>query len=99
MRKQKRVVALMLSALMLTGTITLEPMKASAEEQSNITQVEEDGEEQVSQGIDTSKEDTVSEEEPEESNKDLSDEQEQNDNISDDDSEDIEELKANSWRG
>lgn len=98
MRKQKRVVALMLSALMLTGTITLEPMKASAEEQSNITQVEEDGEEQVSQGIDTSKEDTVSEEEPEESNKDLSDEQEQNDNISDDDSEDIEELKANSWR-
>ena len=98
MRKQKRVVALMLSALMLTGTITLEPMKASAEEQSNVTQVEGDGEEQVSQGIDTSKEDTMSEEEPEESNKDLSDEQEQNDNISDDDSEDIEELKANSWR-
>lgn len=98
MKKQKRVVALMLSVLMLTGTIILEPMKASAEEQQNVTQIEEDREEQVSQDTDISEDNTVSEEEQQEAPVDLSDEQEQNDNISDDDSEDIEELKANSWR-
>lgn len=98
MKKQKRVVALMLSVLMLTGTIILEPMKASAEEQQNVTQIEKDREEQVSQDTDISEDNTVSEEEQQEAPVDLSDEQEQNDNISDDDSEDIEELKANSWR-
>ena len=97
MKKQKRAIAIYMAILLLAGTVAVEPLRASAEEQSNVTQVEE-GEEQVSQGIDTSKEDTVSEEEQEESNKDLSDEQEQNNNISDDDNEDIEELKANSWR-
>lgn len=97
MKKQKRAIAIYMAILLLAGTVAVEPLRASAEEQSNVTQVEE-GEEQVSQGVDTSKEDTVSEEEQEESNKDLSDEQEQNNNISDDDNEDIEELKANSWR-
>lgn len=98
MKKQKRVIALSVAILLLTEAIMVEPLQASAEEQQNITQVEEDGEEQIPQEIDTSKKDTVLEEEQQEEVGDLGDEQTQSDNISGENDDDIEELKANSWR-
>ena len=98
MKKQKRAIALGMAALLLAGTMTVEPISASAEEQQNAAQIEEDREEQVTQETGISEDNPVSEEEQQEETVDSSEEQTQNDSISDDDNEDLEELKANSWR-
>ena len=100
MKKQKRAIALIMAGLMLVGSITVNPLKADAEEQQNISQTETGSTAEDSQDNENQQEDVTADEgqqdQPDE-NSEAEEEQSQTEDNTDDASE-PEELKANSWR-
>ena len=100
MKKQKRTIAWIMAFLMLAGSITVNPLKADAEEQQNASETETGSIAEDSQGNEDLQEDVTTDEGQQDQldeNSEAEEEQSQTEDNADDAGE-PEELKANSWR-
>ena len=100
MKKQKRAIAWIMAFLMFAGSITVNPLRADAEEQQNTSQAETNSTEEDLQENRTPQEDITADEGQQDQLEETGEETEEEQDQQEDNAGDTEpeELKANSWR-